>query len=411
MDNSEREGCAETRKNGPPRRAREADWDPWSASALADPFAAQAELRRHCPIPYSDRQGGFWCLTKYADIVQAAIDTTRFKSGLRPKFPLRMPPLESDPPEHTFFRKLLQPFFATPRMRRIEEQMRAFTREILAPLLARGEADFAREFSLILPVRAFCFLANLPDRDWPAIKAWSEDAYSVYGDIPQRKSAFDAANAALYDYAASVLADRRQRPREPADDLVTALAQANWQDRPLDDQTIVGVVRLLLTAGHESTASSIGNCILYLARNEEAQRSLREEPARIPTAMEEILRWETPVMAMPRTVAEPVEINGHRFGPGDYVYLLFASGNRDGDTFADPDRCLLDRRPNPHLVFGHGIHACIGAPLARAELKVAIGELLAGTERFALAGDPQRTIFHRRGVLSLPLSVIPRAVR
>ena len=383
------------------------DWDPWGPAEKAEPFAAQADLRGRCPIAYSDRMNGFWSITKYDDVAKAATDSDHFKNGLRPKYTIPSPPLESDPPEHTYFRKLLMPFFTPARMKVMDTQIRAFTVELLEPLIDTGGGDFAQDFAFLLPVRAFCFLLNLPDQDWPLIKDWSRDAYSVYASMPELRERYEIANNAIYSYARQVLAERRAAPRNPDDDLISALVSARHQDTPLSDDTIIGIIRLLLTAGHESTASSIGNCILYLARNPAAQAELRANPKQILPAAEEILRWESPIMAMPRVVASPVELGGHQFSAGDYVYLLFASANRDEARFPNADQCLFDRRPNPHMVFGWGKHNCIGAPLARVEIASALEELLARTEHFALAGEVERTIFHRRGVLNLPLTVTP----
>ena len=158
-------------KTDPAKKA--VDWDSWSESAKADPYAVQAELCRRCPFPYSERLGGFTSITRYADIVAAVHDTGHFKNGLSPELARPMPPLETDPPEHTAYRWLLQPFFNVPRMRTIEHRLRAFTVELLDSLLPRGRADFAGAFTFILPVRAVCFLLNLPDSDWPQIKEWS----------------------------------------------------------------------------------------------------------------------------------------------------------------------------------------------------------------------------------------------
>ena len=385
------------------------DWNPWSPEATADPFAAQAELRSRCPVAYTSEKGGFWSITKYADVVEAATDVEHFKNGLRPVFALPAPPLESDPPEHTWYRKLLQPFFTPSRMKVIEGQIREFAVEILDPLIARGEADIANEFSFLLPVRAFCFLLNLPGDDWPRIREWSKDAYSVFAKIPEMRARYDASNQAIYDYARGVLAERRVSPRDPEDDLMSCLIAARYNGEPLSDDMIVGAVRLLLTAGHESTASSISNCILYLARNPEAQAELRSNPLGILTGAEEILRWESPIMGMPRVVAAEVEVGGHTFQKDDYVYLLYASANRDEEKFQNADQCILSRKPNPHMVFGWGRHTCLGAPLARVELLVALEELLGRTESFSVSGEVERTIFHRRGVLSLPLRIAPRS--
>lgn len=381
------------------------DLDPWAPEALADPFAAQAQMRQTCPFPFSDRQGGFRSITRYADIVKAALDTEHFKNGLRPKLARAMPPLETDPPDHTAYRRLLQPPFSPPRMRKLEDQMRAFAVTLLDPLIARGNADFAEEFSFVLRIRAFCYLLNLPESDWRRIKEWSQGAYTVYAHMPEHKARFDASNAAIYAYAHGVLAERRANPRDPAEDIVTLLAQARINDAPIADKVIVGIMRLLLTAGHESTTSTLGNCILYLGQHPEAQSALRSNPANIPTAIEEILRWDTPVMAMPRIVAQDVELAGHHFHAGEAVYLLYSSGNRDPAKFDNADSCILDRKPNSHLAFGQGIHTCMGAPLARVEIKVALEELLARTQSFALSGAAVRTIFHRRGVTSLPLTL------
>lgn len=376
---------------------------------MADPYPVQSELRERCPFPFTDRLGGFTAITRYSDIVQAVHDTEHFRNGLAPKLGRPMPPLETDPPLHTVYRRLLQPFFNVPRMRKIEHQLRGFTVDLLDSLLPRGRADFAESFTFILPVRAFCFLLNLPDTDWPKIKQWSRDAYTVYAHVPEYKERFAASNAALYAYAHDLLDERRRNPLDPAEDIATLLSQSDVNGVPIDDGTIVGVIRLLLTAGHESTNSGLANCILYLASHPESQAHLRANPAAIPVAIEEMLRWDTPIMAMPRVVASDVELGGHCFKAGESVYLHYSSGNRDEQKFPNADVCVLDRKPNAHLVFGQGIHTCMGAPLARVEIKVALEELLARTGSFVLDGDVDRTIFHRRGVTSLPLRVEPRA--
>jgi cytochrome P450 len=167
------------------------------------------------------------------------------------------------------------------------------------------------------------------------------------------------------------------------------------------------VIRLLLAAGHDSTTSAVGMTLHYLARTPVDQSRLRAEPGLIPTAVEEMLRVEPPVFAMPRVVAADVELHGRSLRAGDRVLLYFVSGNRDADAFADADSCMVDRRPNPHLTFGYGIHRCVGAPLARLELRVALECWLARTRAFGLAGEVTFEAWHRFGPRSLPVWIEP----
>ena len=165
------------------------------------------------------------------------------------------------------------------------------------------------------------------------------------------------------------------------------------------------LVRLLITAGHNSTTGGLGNSILRIAADPAVQRRLRAEPALIPSAIEEFLRLETPVQAMPRWANEATELHGREVGAGEQIMLFWAAANRDPERFPDPDRCVLDRSPNQHVTFGRGIHRCIGMDLARLEIRVALEELLGRTDWFELAGEPVRTTFIRQGVSSLPIRI------
>jgi cytochrome P450 len=181
------------------------------------------------------------------------------------------------------------------------------------------------------------------------------------------------------------------------------LLVARADGEPLDEALIAGVVRLLIAAGHDSTTSAVGIALHYLARHRDDQQRLRENPALIPPAVEEILRLETPVLTMPRVVAHDTVIRDRELKQGDRVMLYWASGNRDSDAFDSPDEPHLDRKPNQHLAFGYGIHKCIGAPLARLELRVALEEWLRRTHAFGLAGEVTVEPWHRFGPRHLPL--------
>jgi cytochrome P450 len=191
-----------------------------------------------------------------------------------------------------------------------------------------------------------------------------------------------------------------KRPRDVSVDPVSGLLAA---PEPLDKELIAGVVRLLLAAGHDSTTSAIGIALHYLAHNDADQQRLRADPSLIPTAVEEMLRLETPVLAMPRIVARDTVVRGRELTQGDRVMLYWGAGNRDPQAFENPDQPQLDRKPNQHLAFGYGIHKCVGAPLARLELRVALEEWLRRTQAFGLAGEVTVEPWHRFGPRHLPV--------
>jgi cytochrome P450 len=367
----------------------------------ADPLGTMAQLRARAPVPYSDAgrlgRGPHWSLMRHADIVDASQDPETFRNVGASRFPHRRPPLESDPPEHGHFRRALQPFFSAARMKELEVQVRAFASDLLDPLLASRDGDAARQFARPLPPRALLALLGQPVEDWAQVKAWSEDAYLQGSPTDEERRRFEAANDGLWAYSRDVVADRQRSPRTPERDMVSALLATRAAGQPLDPDLIAGVVRLLLAAGHDSTTSAVGMTLHYLARTPTDQARLRADSGLILTAVEEMLRFEPPVFAMPRVMAEDMDLHGRHLRAGDRVFLYFVSGNRDTAAFADADRCIVDRRPNPHLTFGYGIHRCVGAPLARLELRVALETWLARTRAFGLAGEVTFEVWHRFG--------------
>jgi cytochrome P450 len=292
-------------------------------------------------------------------------------------------------------------------MKELEVQVRADAKRLLDPLLAAGGGDAARQFARPLPPRALLTLLGQPVDDWAQVKSWSEDAYLQGAADDEARRRFEAANDGLWAYSRAVVEDRQRSPRDRDLDLVSALLATRADDEPLDPDLIAGVVRLLLAAGHDSTTSAMGIVLHYLARTPADQSRLRAEPDLIPTAVEEMLRFETPVFSMPRVVAEDVDLHGRHLQAGDRVMLYFASGNRDEQAFPDPDRCIVDRRPNQHLAFGYGIHRCVGAPLARLELRVALDVWLKHTREFGLSGEVTFEAWHRFGPRSLPVWITP----
>ena len=340
--------------------------------------------------------GRFWSFLRYADIVAAARDTETFVNTGGSRFATRRPPLEADPPEHATWRRLLLPFFGPARMQSLERASREFTTALLDPLLTAGGGDAAHDFARPFPPQVLLTLLNQPAEHWEQIKTWCEDAYLQSATEPHLQARFQAADQGLWDYSHAVVADRTRHPRDPVSDPVSALLTARPEGRALSDDLIAGVVRLLIAAGHDSTTSAVGIALHFLARHSDAQQELRADPSRIPAAIEEILRLDT-VLAMPRIVAHDTTVHGRELKQGDRVMLYWASGNRDADAFENPDVAELERKPNQHLAFGYGIHKCIGAPLARLELRVAFEEWLRRTRSFTLSGQVTTEPWHRFG--------------
>ena len=363
------------------------------------PVAAQREVREHCPVAWTDDRGGFWSVMLRGPRRGRAGHET-FINGGGPQWGKARPPLEVDRPVHTQFRRLLQPYFHRSRMAALEPTVRGFVVELLEPLLRDGGGDVAPALTYPLPARVLAAFLHLPESAWPFLKAWSEELFEHEEGRGNQPAKVQEASKRLYDYSAEVVADRKANPLDPAEDPVSGLLGAEG----VTDDDVVQVLRLLLTAGHNSTTSALGICILAVARDPDVQRRLRDDPSLIPSAVDEFMRLETPVMAMPRWASRDTELRGRKIVSGDQLFLVWQSGNRDPDFWGETvDGCIIDRKPNPHLVFGHGLHRCIGDVVALLELRVTLEELLARTSWIALDGEPVRTTWVRFGVSKLPL--------
>jgi len=384
---------------------RTPEWDPFAPPAAADPPASWQDLREGCPVAWSERQGGFWVVSRYGDAVEIARDSVRFNNSGDPQFGTPRPPLEVDRPLHTTFRRILQPYFTKQRVAQLEPRVRAFVVEMLEPVLDAGGGDLAEALTYPLPARVLCAWLGLPDSEWAYLKRVADELFEAEegrGDDPETRA---RCNEELYAYSRRLVRERVEAPLDPEVDLISGLLGASEGDYVVTEDDVVQVVRLLIVAGHNSTTGAIGNCILRLATHPDLQQHLRREPELLPVAVEEFLRLEPSVQAMPRWANEDTELYGRRVRKGEKVMLLWASANRDPEHFDEPDACLLDRTPNDHLAFGRGIHRCIGMDLARLELRVALEELLTATSSIELADTPTRTTFIRHGVSYLPVKL------
>jgi len=378
------------------------DWQAVEADSADTVDAVYGAARSACPvIRVGDGDGpGFWAVLGHDVLNEVVADTATF-SNVVPLYPTRRPPLESDPPEHTAYRRVLAAHFSPRRTAMMEPAVREFVREMLRPLLIAGDADFARDFADPLPTRVLCHLLGIPDADWRLINDMAARLHRVGAERRDNPGQRAELGAELRDYASRLIAARRQGA--PRDDVIGALLAARIEDAPLTDATITGMVMMLISAGHNTTTSLLGNAVLHLARNRSEQQRLRDAPEAIPAAIEECLRLEAPQQAMPRVATRDVELAGCPIRAGDHVWPVFGAANLDPSAFDEPGDYRPDRHPNRHLAFGKGLHRCIGAPLAQLQGRVVIEELLAATRAITLTGPVSRFAWPRMGVRVLPV--------
>jgi cytochrome P450 len=379
------------------------DFDLFDPSFMADPYPVYGELRGRCPLAHSDRWGGAWMPTRYEDVVAIAHDTEHFSSvdvGVAPfegfEKPLRSPPITSDPPEHTWHRRLILPFFSPRRVDGYAASTRRICDSLLDAVAGRRRVDGAVEFAQQIPSRVIAEVIGLPDDRTDEFTEWVQGVLELGPLNPEARLAY---RQKILDFFREQLEEKKARP---GDDLMSWLTQQSHEGEPIRDGHILGTCTLLLAAGIDTTWSSIGMAVLHLASHGEDRRRLVADPALIPQAVEEFLRAYSPV-TMGRIVSKEVEVGGRRLHPGDRVLLTFPAANRDPDVFDDAEDVDIDRMLNRHVAFGVGIHRCAGSNLARMEMQVALEEWLARIPDFRL--DPDGEVTWAGGQVRGPRSV------
>jgi cytochrome P450 len=383
------------------------DFDPLLPETFDSAQEDYARLRRECPVAHTDAWGGFWALMRYDDVKRAASDPKTYITSVQnvvPKvaFTGRRPPLHLDPPEHTPYRRALNPLLGDERAEALAPVARRFAADLLAPMIAKGGGDICTEFSSYLPVQVFGEWMNMP-ADWldELHGAGREFNIAVQSGIPDTMK---VTSLRLYELARNLITLRKSEPGDPARDPTSALLAATYDGKPLPDEMIVGTVRQVLVVGIIAPMVMMGSICVHLSRDRELQAQLRAEPGLIPAALEEFLRLYTPYRGFARTAVEDVTICGRTIPAGEPIALVYASANRDETVFPNGSKFEL-HRPNlsEHLGFGRGPHNCPGAPLGRMQLRVALEELLSRTAGFELAGEPVPTQFPEIGARSVPL--------
>jgi len=361
-------------------------FNPYSYEFHDDPFPVYRQLRDDAPA-YHDDELGFWALSRYDDVVGALHDPdtycSRFGITLEEGNPITML-LTTDPPAHTALRRLVSRAFTPRRVADLEPAIRELSSAYLDTLSGRSEADLIVEYAAPLPMDVISRLLGVPDGDRDQLRAWSDALlHREEGDKDVTPAGIDAAYQ-LYKYFSAFVTERRADPG--ADDLAAALVVAESDGEHLTDDQVVGFLFLLIIAGNETTTKLLGNSLLALQRYPRERAKVLADRGRIPDAVEETLRYEGSTQVMARTLTRDVDRHGARMPAGDKVLLLLGSANRDERVWDRPDEFDIDRSwPTHHLAFGHGIHVCLGAALARLEMRVSLEEFLARFPGYEIA--------------------------
>jgi cytochrome P450 len=393
-------------------------FNPFDDETRRDPFPLYARARREHPI-YPHPGLPIVSVFRYADIQAILKDPQTWSNRFPPPpgiDPAKLPPpsmLGQDPPEHTRLRGLVNQAFTPRIIRRLEPRMHKIANELLDSALEQREVDFVEALTYPLPVVVIAEIIGIPAEDREQFKVWSDAAVENLGNAlfaPPPADRLAALGRLLDDMGAyfTALADeRRQRPRE---DLLTGLVQAELEGSRLGRDEMIRMLVLLLVAGNETTTTLIGNAVLELLAHPDQLARVRAQPDLLASAIEEVLRYASPVQLDPRLATRRVELHGHTLEPGQIVVNWLGSANHDEQVFPDAERFDVGRSENRHLAFGFGTHYCLGANLARLEAQVAVAALLARTrsfERCDAAPLPLHPSIVFRGVTTLPLRLVP----
>lgn len=387
------------------------DFDPLKPETFDSPHELYRRLRHECPVAHTTAWGGFWALTKYADVSNAASDYQTFvnsKQNVVPKvaFTGRRPPLHLDPPEHTPYRRAISPLLTPKKVEKLRPVIAEICADLLQPLIDRGEGDVCTEFSSRMPVLVFANWMNLPDREVERLgEVGRQFNVAVQSNDAERTKEF---SLLLYEMARELVVDRKHRPLDPETDITSSLLATRVHDETLPEEMIVGMIRQVLVVGIIAPTVLIGSICVHLSRDAALQDYLRSSVELIPPAVDEFLRLYTPYRGFARTAVHDVRIRGRTIPAGEPVALVYASANRDEDIFDSPDEFRLHRKNiDASIHFGRGPHRCPGAALARLQLSVALEQLLIRTKRFKLAGEIVQTRMPEVGALHVPLKFEP----
>ncbi len=359
-------------------------------SPVADPYTAYARLRAHEPVKLLDLwMGPGYLITRYDDVRTACTDPATFSSRSNANgtdLVMGRTIIEMDGREHTKHRSIIAPAFVPKALRSdLPEVIAGIVHELNDQLPAAGEAELVAQFTSTIPIRVIAYVIGIPMADYKTFHHWGLDIIGFVDDPPRGY----AAAQGLVDFLRPLLAQRRA---EPTGDLMSRLAHAEVDGERLSDEEIFSFLRLLLPAGAETTFRLIGNLLFALLDNPAALEEVRADRQKVDWAIEETLRWESPVQYASRETAQSAVLSGVELPAGTQLLLALGSANRDERHFHDPARFALDRRPEEHFAFGFGRHFCAGAHLARLEARIALNAILDRLPNLRVAPGAERSI-------------------
>lgn len=373
-----------------------------------DPHVHFRWLRENAPV-YWDESARLWGIARYDDVMAVSMDPKTFcnGNGIRPDAPQLPYMIDSDGVEHRRRRSLVSKGFTPRRVVEREARIREISIGLIERARARRRFDFVKDVAAWLPLIVIGDMLGVEPEDHERLLRWSDDM--VLGSGALTRDRIDAAHKAFEaysEYQMQVIADRRRKP--PQDDLVSVLVHAKIDGGKLDDETLLMESLLILIGGDETTRHVISGGMYELLRRPRQRALLAADPSKIGMAVEEMLRWVSPIQNMARTTTRDVEMRGQRIREGDTVLLLYPSANRDAQVFHEPDTFDVERVPNEHLAFGFGAHYCLGSNLARLELRVVFEEILTRMPNLRLLTDqppPRRRSNFISGIEELPVEV------
>ncbi len=395
-------------------------FNPFDLSFRVNPYPLYQYLRTHEPVQWGLLGG--WALTRYADVKMVMRDTRFYEvpipDGIRKKgqyLEAREKNLDAlahvsgkwlfflDPPNHTRMRSLVTKAFKPGLFQQMREQIQAQAEQLIEQVKPQGQMDIISDFAEILPTQVIMQVMGLPEEDFALIRQWSRGSFRIFDPLISLKTC-EGINQIALEFVNYLRGQVTQRRKQPQADFISALLAVEDDGEKLSEDEILGTCIMMAAAGERTTTSAIGNSMLALLQHPDQLQLLRQHPEILPSAIEELLRYDSPTQLVARMATETLELGGKTIEAGDYIILCIGSANRDPAQFPDPDRLDLRRTDNQHIAFASGIHFCVGAGLARLELPMAIQALVQHLPNLKLATDE---LTYQDNVVTRFLSALP----